>query len=382
MALLVTGSTGSVWAQQPRYERPPPPTKNVTVDVRMKYLLSPDVSFGGLGNVPFSAEFATENNLLLGTERAKMYDDGYLTQDYISASLVEGQDGGQRLPSSNTDATSSFQVSNPDQLPEDDPDSILFHRYASGASPDEEVDADYSGNINWEINYTRYFNARRRFGMQVGFGVTGFDSTFKDTVSADLYIQQFRHEISQGTRPELSDPVEGSDGSTTQAPYTGSNTRADVDSGDLVDWLAAEESEQTIADGAIVNSSADLRSSMYNFKAGPVYNLNVFRRVSLQLAAGVSAVYYNGSFSVYEVLNIPDMELTPSRGLATSDASEWQVGGYVDANARYQLSDRMNVFSGVQVHSGSAYSQQNEEREVNIDFSSQIFVHAGFGIRF
>ena len=58
------------------------------------------------------------------------------------------------------------------------------------------------------------------------------------------------------------------------------------------------------------------------------------------------------------------------------------MGGYVDATANYFLTERINLFSGMQVQSGSSYSQLNEEREATVDFSSQIYVHAGLGIRF
>jgi hypothetical protein len=380
--LLPVLLAGILEAQQPQYVPPPPPTKNTTVDLRLRYLLSPEVSFSGLGNVPFRTDLGTENNPLLGTERTVIYDDGFLAQDYVAQGLIEGSDTEQFVASSNTAATAAFRVENGDQLPDDDPAAILFHRYAAAAPDDVEVDAEHSGNINWELNYTRYFNANRRLGVQVGFGVTGFDSNFNDTIAADLYIQQFRHEIVQGERPELPPEVENADGTTTQPPLTTPNRRDDVNSGNLLEWAASDEAESILEEGAQVESNADLKSSMYNFKAGPVYNLNLNRRVSLQLAAGVSAIYYNGQFSVYEVLNNSGAAEAPSRGLTTTDESEWQVGGYLDANARYQLTERVNFFSGVQVYSGSGYTQRNEEREVNVDFSSQVYIHAGVGIRF
>lgn len=344
----------------------------------MQYLLSPSVTFSGLGSVPFRDDFMRENNLIQGTERGILYDDGFLTQDYIETILVEGSTAVQLVPSPNTDATSAFLITGPQQLPDNDPNAVLFHRYASVAAADREFKAEYSGSLNWEINYTRFLSANRRLGMQVGFGVSGFDSTFRDSVDADLYIQQFRHEIVQGERPELPNPTE--DG--TQAPVLGQRTRADVNSGNLLEWAASDESQEMVLDGATVDSLADLRSSMYSFKAGPVYHAQLFRRVAVQVGVGVSALYYSGSFAAYEVLNNPTGGENPSRGLTTTDQTEWQVGGYLDANARYRINQRVDFFSGVQVLSGSTYTQRNEEREVNVDFSSQVYIHAGFGIRF
>jgi hypothetical protein len=114
--------------------------------------------------------------------------------------------------------------------------------------------------------------------------------------------------------------------------------------------------------------------------------MSLGKSFAMQFGLGVSAIYFDGQFSAYEVLQNPvegeGEGINPSRGLTTTEDSEWQVGGYVDASAYYYFSERVSLFSGMQVQSGSTYSQQNEEREVSVDFSSQIYVHAGVGIRF
>lgn len=378
LGILLTPLAG----QQPRYEPPPPPTRNYEVDIRVRYLLKPDVVFRGMGNIPFAASYETENNLFLGTERSIRYDDGFLAQDYINQQLIEGSDLTQLVESPNAAATANFAVANPNQLPADDPNAILFHRYAAIGDADREYKADFSGSLNWEINYTRYLNSKRRFGLQVGFGVTGFDSTMRESVSADLYIREYRHLIAQGVRPELPAPVENADGSTSQPPYTGLRGRDEVDSGNLLEWASSELSEEVVLDGATVDSIADLRSSIYNFRMGPVYNARLFQRMSVQVGAGVSAIFYSGTFGAYEFLNNAEGTSNPSRALSVTEDNEWQVGGYIDANARYRLNTWVDFVSGVQVHSGSTYLQRNEEREVNVDFRSHMYIHAGFGVKF
>lgn len=370
-------------AQQPEYVPPPPPTKNSAVEVRLRFLIAPDVSFQGLGNIPFRDSYSSENDILRGTERFINYDDGFLAQDYIEATLVEGSEGGSAIPSPNTDATSNFAYSNEEQVDPNDPTSLLFHRYASTNNVDEELSGNVSGSLGWEVNYTKYLNRRRNLGLQVGFSFNGFDSRINDSIAADLYVLEFRHTMADGVDvPELPDPVENTDGSTTQPPYVGDAVREDPNSGDLLEWLASEETEELIADGATVETKADLRSSIYNFRAGPTYNLSFGRRIALQMGAGVSAIYYSGQFSAYESLQNPGSGENPSRGLTTTDETEWQVGGYVDASAHYQFNPWVSLFSGLQVQSGSKYEQENEERQANVDFSSQVYVHAGVGIRF
>jgi hypothetical protein len=383
LAALAVGVSGAL-AQSPRYTPPPPPTKNSTVELRLRYLLAPDISFQGLGTIPLRENYETQNNILLGTERGVFYDDGMLRQDYIRTSLVGGgADGAERVPSPDTAATSNFQYNSADQLDPNDPSALLFHRYASFSDPDVEFSGSSSGSLGWEINYTKYINRRRNLGLQVGFSFSGFDSRFNDSINADLYVQEFRHQMANGVIvPDLPDPVENADGSFTQVPYRGDAVRDDVASGNLLEWLAAEESEEWINEGATVDTKADLRSSIYNFRAGPTYSLALGRTFAVQVGAGISAIYFTGQFSAYEILQNPGGGENPSRPLTTTESNEWQVGGYVDASAHYYFSERVSLFSGAQVQSGSNYQQQNEERHASVDFSSQVYVHAGLGIRF
>jgi hypothetical protein len=372
-------------AQSPEYRPPPPPVNNTTVEVRLRYLVAPDVNFTGLGTVPFSEDYRTENNPFLGTTREINYDDGFLSQDFIESSLVEGgvESGLERVPSSNNQATAFFGYNNPEQVDPAAPDTLIFHRYASGAVPDEEYSADAEGSLGWEINYTKYLALNRKLGFTVGFSFNGFDSRFREEIDAGLYVQEFRHRMADGADvPDLPEPVTDDEGNVTQAPFVGDLVREEGEIVDLLEWAATAESEELIEGGAVVDSRMDMRSSFYNFKAGPTYNLSVGNRFGMQLGAGVSAIYFSGTFSAYEILNNPAGGENPSRSLTTTDSTEWQVGGYVDASAYYQLTQRVSVFSGMQMHSGSSYKQANEDRFAEVDISSQIYVHAGFGIRF
>jgi hypothetical protein len=382
MAILASATVGH--GQSPRYVPPPPPTKNVSFELRLRYLIQPDVSFSGLGSIPLRDQYESEGNIFLGTERLIAYEDGYISQDYIQASLVDGgAEGTDRIPSPNTAASSNFGYRNASQVDPNDPSVLIFHRYASQNDPLESFSGRSSGSLGWELNYTKFLNSKRNLGLQVGFAFTGFDSRFRDSIDADLYVQEFRHRMADGAVvPDLPDPLVDADGNETQEGYQGEVVREDVAIGDLLEWAASEQSDELLLDGAVVESQADLRSSLYNFRAGPTYTTNLFNKVALQLGAGVSALYYAGQLSAYEMLQNPAGGANPSRGLTTTQSEEWQVGGYLDASASYQFTERVNLFSGMQLQSGSTYTQENEERRANVDFSSQVYVHAGIGIRF
>ena len=371
-------------AQAPKYVPPPPPTKHITLELRLRYLLQPDISFSGLGTIPFRDSYETSANLIDGTERGILYDDGYITQDYIPVQIIEGSTGFQYIPSDNADATSSFKYNNPDQVDRDlDPTTLMFHRYASSVDPDIEFEGSGSGSMGWELNYTKFVNRRRNLGIQVGFSFNGFDSRFHDSIEADLYTQTFKHQMADGEEvPELQ-TLTDAEGNITYVPYTGDRIQDPDSENKLLEWLTSEETtEEILAGGATVDTRADLRSSVYNFRAGPTYSIDYGKLFSFQVGAGVSAQFVNGRFSTFEILSNTTAIEAPRRPMSTSEDAEWQVGGYLDASAYYNFTERISLFSGMQVQSGSTYSQSNDERYATVDFSSQVFVHAGMGVKF
>lgn len=374
-------------AQAPRYTRPDPPSQNTIFEVRARFMLTPSVQFSGFGNIDYQQDRITSDNIALGTERGIVYDDGFIRQDYISTELVSDDGGSEIVASGNTTATSFFGYSDPSQVDAAQPDVLNFHLYKSTGT-DVAYEAEVENGAGWELAYTRFLSDRRRLGWQIGFGFNGFDSTFNDSVTADLYIQQFSHQMAGGVNvPDLpTEETEDSEGNTVVETnvFVGDRVREDQDSGDLLEWAAqVVEGEETVElEGATVDSQARLRSTVYSFRAGPTYSLNLGSRFNFNLGAGVSAIYYSGNYSVFEQLQNPTGELDPARTLTAVQDDQWQVAPYVDASASYWLSRRVSIFSGVQYQGAESLEQSNEERHAAVDFKSQVFVHAGFGVRF
>ncbi len=387
-AVFLLGTGGFLFAQAPDYRPPPPPKNNTSLELRMRFLFSPDVEFRGLGTVPLSTDNVSANNPLLGTEREIRYDDGDLRQDYISSDLVAGGEAAEgRIPSPNDEATSNFIYFSPQQLDPEDPSALLFHRYAAVGNADQTLSAESDSSLGWEINYTKYLKWNRNLGIQVGFSFNGFDSRFNDKVGADLFVQEFRHRMAgDADVPDLPGSGENAAGSDRQEPFVGTETREEVEATNLLEWAATQETEELIPEGAVVDTEADLRSSIYSLRAGPVYSLSpeegFARKFALRVGAGVSALYYSGEFATYQILENPTGGPNPSQGLTSTSEAAWQLAGYLDASAEYQFTQRVSIFSGMQLQSGSDYEQENRQSEANVDFQSQVYVHAGFGIRF
>lgn len=341
-------------------------------------MLTPSVDFTGLGQVDFLDNYEFAANDFTGSERLTLYDDGFIGQDYLFDNQVEDSLVDRDLkPSTLTEGSTFYSYQDPSQLNVDDPTKLTFHRYAS-QSPDEVFEGSSTGAMGWEINYTKYINRRRNLGLQVGFAFDGFDSSFNETIESDLVVATFVHEALSGVIPDLGEPDD--DGNYTS--YLGERVRATVEEGDPLEWLASEETLETLIGQGEVDALADFRSSMYNFKAGPTYIVAFNKFAGFQVGAGVNAIYLTGRFSAYEVLMNPTGTQSLSNDLTTTEDAEWQIGGYIDANAYYNLNERISVFSGAQVQSGSSYTQFNDERKVDVDFGTQVFIHAGLGIKF
>ena len=242
--LLLLVPAAGLFGQAPDYRPPPPPTKGMVVEMRLRYLLKPSVQFTGFGNLPFLDSYESVNNITLGSERVVFYNDGALTQDYIRTTLVEGGDPFQdRILSPTTEGTAAFTYANDDQVSADDPSTLIFHRYASQANSDVVLEGSTSGSMGWELNYTQFINRKRNLGVQVGFSFNGFDSLYNDEIAADLYVQEFKHKM-----------VGGADVPDKSETSTEVNTRGQDEPTDLLEWLAYAESESLLTVEAKVNA--------------------------------------------------------------------------------------------------------------------------------
>jgi len=63
--------------------------------------------------------------------------------------------------------------------------------------------------------------------------------------------------------------------------------REETEVTDLLEWVASSQTEELLEGGATVTTRTNLRSTMYNFRAGPTYGMAVGKRFGLQVGAGL-----------------------------------------------------------------------------------------------
>jgi len=397
--LLAVASTTVTWAQagDPTliYRRPDPPALKSEVKITTRWMMAPDVTFSGLGSVtgPSIEDRTTDGTSVIdGTERLIRYDDGQVGQDYEAIELIAGSGQTSFIPIQDG-ATSRFGLTSNDQLIYGDGGAVTgvaYHTYSSAADPDVVYGASASSGASWEIAYARYFGAKRNLGFEVGFAFSGFDADFSEQITADLIEQEFVHDVVSG-EIDLLTPVTDADGAPvldeynqpSYTPVVGDRVREDGEP--LIDLNPNPDlgsDPVTIEDGALVEQNVDLRSAFYVFRAGTTYELDLSARWAVNLGLGVTATYVDTDFTVEEVLIGPSGASNISTGRLLASDSEWIMGGYVDASASYQFSERVSFFSGLQYLAADDFQSANEQRTADVEFKSQVHVQAGFGIKF
>lgn len=343
----------------------------------MRYMFAPDVSFQGLGNIPFDNNYVSPGDPLTGAARQIEYDNGSINQDYYAIQT----DGGTVFVPTSDNISGAFSYESADQIRAGG-NALAYHLNGAQSSSDIRYAGDAAASMGWELSYTRYLNSSRSLGLQIAFSFNGFDSSYNNLITADKLTREFIHNFQPGQQaPALPPSGEGSDGSTQQPPYLGSFIRPES-GGTQLDFNPSEINDDLAADAAQVRSQMELRSSIYTFRMGPSYKLTVGQRLNFNVGAGISAIYYDGEFAANETLLNTEGGEVARRTRVVDDDSTFQIGAYLDANAAYFLNQRVNIFSGVQYQGSSDYTQKNAEREVNVDFRSQIYLHTGIGVRF
>ncbi|MCC5805941.1 MAG: hypothetical protein JJU00_06385 [Opitutales bacterium] len=359
-----------------RFERPPPPPRMNEIEIGTRYLLSPDISVRGLGEIPFNVVEQTETNLVIGVERRRQYDDGVIRQDYQGREVVGGDGQLESVPTTD-EFSANFAFQREGQIRDlgDGETGVAFSRFAASPSdPQFAHEVGSSGAMGWEMRYRRFIDTSTRFAMQVGFGFNGFDSSFDESIQADLRVAEDIFRLI-GSLPDF--PEEG------QA-YNGTRIRGDDSL--LIHWSPeeGESREFVVEDDATVRSSVDFRSSIVSLRMGPTYDMDLFGRMSLNFGAGIAAGLYSSKFSVFETMEIDSVLFVPQRELVVTADRDFFYAGYVDAGASYRINERVRFFSSVQYQGagGDHTHRGQDERTVEVDLDTQIYVNAGFGIRF
>jgi hypothetical protein len=124
----------------------------------------------------------------------------------------------------------------------------------------------------------------------------------------------------------------------------------------------------------------DLDAKVCSVRLGPYLELAAGKRWAFSLSGGFALMYVNSDFNFQESA-VPAM---PGQMLYTGSGSRGDVlpGGYVSGNVSYRFTRSMDISAGAQYVNVGAFSQTENGKRAQLDFSNSIFFTIGVGYRF
>ena len=212
-------------------------------------------------------------------------------------------------------------------------DTLLMH--ATSVSGDSIND---DPNLGFEVSYVRDLGHESwgRWGLKAAFGYTGIDMRTGVQLITDTY-----------QRGGVTPPI---------APFAGSFSGPGV-------VIGSTPTRSTTSGG---NESLD--ATLYDFRLGPTVDLNITKRLSVELGGGLAVGVVDSTFAVNETTS------TSSTGC--------QVGAYAEAGLAYRVCDAASLFAGAQFQYLGNFNQSVGGYNAQLDLSQSIFCVLGFEFHF
>ena len=193
-------------------------------------------------------------------------------------------------------------------------------------------------NLGFEVSYVRDLGHESwgRWGVKVAFGYTEMDLRTSVQLITDAYQLG-------GVTPPL-------------APYAGSFSGP----GSVI----GSSPTRSIAPGG--NWSLD--ATLYDFRLGPTVDLNITKRLSVELGGGLAVGVVDSTFAVNET--------------TTTSSTACQVGAYAEAGLAYRVAKAASLFAGAQFQYLGDFNQSVGGRSVQLDLSQSIFCLVGLELHF
>jgi hypothetical protein len=232
-----------------------------------------------------------------------------------------------------------------------------------------EQDHDSSTMMGMEVDWTHYFDNRRRFGFVMGLNNAGFSfahsADWEVRMTADNYLY---HGIG----------LEGRDG------FSGSYYRPVVFSperpetfiylGDPV-FLGSTDLGTVTASG-----NWKMNAAFMTMKIGGVYNFSVTRRFIVRFSGGLSLIGASTRFAWNETYTAP-LESGDASIVATGNKTTMKVlfGAWGDIGAHYRINRKVTVYGALQAQTAQSYSDTTKYgHHIEVDASSTYMMRTGF----
>jgi len=311
--------------------------------------LSARVGFG------ISARFkgmmvAPAARVIPGTGDRYNYDDGYIHTD------VSGDFGGQTWYWGYDNSASQVDTGN---------NNILLSRTTS-ASVGASKTGDDPG-FGAELLYTRLLGTVGHFnyGFEAGINFLNYSVSDSRPHAVGLARVTDAYAFVPGTTPPSASPGD---------PYQGSFEGPGFVIGDT-----PVSSTTSQADG-VSTGSRTFDADIWGLRIGPTLEYPISQKLKVSVSGGFAAALIDARASWRENIVISGVQGPTLRGSGT----DWGFvfGGYIAANAAWELNDRWSIVGSVQYQYLDRYSHEFSGRTVEADLSHGIFITFGVGYKF
>ncbi len=240
---------------------------------------------------------------------------------------------------------------------------LNFYRYDNVPMPqvsDAAVNSPlWGGELIGGCRMADFKIARKpaHFGMELGFGYSGFSQNVDRTVTGTASYTTAAYGYNGILLPA--------------APYAGTFAGP----GPLLNLNPDVLATTTDAPGGTVAAAqGTLKSSFYEFRFGPVLELDLSRKFTVSLGAGYSSIYVNAELDYSQGVSFANPAIPPIPGISGKTfQSKWRPGVYAETLVAYHISNRLNAYVGGDIHSNNSttFGDSNYTVEINLDFTYQ-----------
>ena len=282
---------------------------------------------------------------------AGSYDDGYVHPD------ISGGAGGK---------TWNWGYANASQVVGD---TIHFDRVENSPRDGTTDSLSKTPTPGFEILYGRELTRLRLsqnrsavIGAEVGFGTMDYNLSGGSVMNGSVTQTTDIYNLN-GITPPL-------------APYSGNYSGP----GPLLNLSPTSSSSTQLAASSSI--SERVRSLVYGFKLGPYAEVPIYKRLSLELGAGVAAVIADTELSYTETVTVPAGVNTMLLRSTTIHHSDCLFGFYGTGSLAYEVGTDIRIFVGGQYqHLGNA-SVTDGSKEATLKLGGTLEAVVGVSIGF
>ncbi len=122
---------------------------------------------------------------------------------------------------------------------------------------------------------------------------------------------------------------------------------------------------------------SSLSTTFHNFRVGPAFNIDLGKRLSLQLGAGYDSLYAHVEWTYAST-----SAATPNGSNATLKQSKWRPGVYTELLAFYQLTKHIQVFLGGDFQINNDMTVSDGTHELVLELGSTYAAKGGLSYSF